>query len=125
MKVRLTALSISSTHMKTMIALRRVSTPTTPIVNKTAEKNSASASNSPPWLAEHHGSDDRDEQQYAGDLEGQQIFVEQGPGNRRDRAALRDLARRVSLGDAELLCDCRSRQGEDLGEDRQPDRTGG
>ena len=37
--VRFTALSISSTHMKMMIALRRVSTPTTPIVNSTAEKN--------------------------------------------------------------------------------------
>ena len=36
---RFTALSMSSTHMKMMIALRRVSTPTTPIVNSTAEKN--------------------------------------------------------------------------------------
>jgi len=34
MNVRLTALSISSTHMKTMIALRRINTPATPSVNR-------------------------------------------------------------------------------------------
>src|SRR5581483_973285 len=44
MKVKFTALSISSTHMNTMIALRRTSTPNTPITNRTAEKKSASAS---------------------------------------------------------------------------------
>ncbi len=32
MNVKLTALSISSMHMKTTIALRRVNTPITPIV---------------------------------------------------------------------------------------------
>src|SRR3954466_12649395 len=83
MKVRLTALSISSTHMKMMIAFRRVSTPTTPIVNSTAEKKSDSASIGTPLLADHHRADDRREQQHAGDLEGQQIGREE---RRRDRA---------------------------------------
>ena len=45
--VRFTALSISSTHMKITIALRRISTPTTPIANSTAE----TASDGP---SEHH-----------------------------------------------------------------------
>src|SRR3954466_14046050 len=61
-KLRLTALSMSSTHMKTMIALRRMSTPNTPIANSTAEKNSASASivflRLVVLLAKHHGADD-------------------------------------------------------------------
>src|SRR5207247_2478086 len=35
--VRFTALSISSTHMKITMALRRISTPAKPIVNRTAE----------------------------------------------------------------------------------------
>ena len=35
--VRFTALSISSTHMNTTIALRRTSTPTAPMVNSSAD----------------------------------------------------------------------------------------
>src|SRR5215212_4384783 len=67
-KVRLTAFSMSSTHMNTMIALRRTSTPNTPITKSTAEKNSASASMFfSALLAEDHGADDRGEQQHARD----------------------------------------------------------
>src|SRR3954470_18468593 len=91
-KLRLTALSISSTHMNTMMALRRISTPNTPITNSTAEKNSASASILfSPLLSEQHGANDGREQQHARYLEGQQVFVEQWTGDRRDRALLRDL----------------------------------
>ena len=36
---RFTAFSISSMHIKTMIALRRVNTPTTPIQNRAMERN--------------------------------------------------------------------------------------
>src|SRR5881394_619996 len=69
-KVRLTALSISSTHMNTMMAFRRMSTPNTPIVNSTAEKNSASASMLvSALLAEDDGADDGREQEHAGHLE--------------------------------------------------------
>src|SRR3954471_19104223 len=84
--VRFTALSISSTHMKMMIALRRVSTPMTPIVNSTTEKNSDSASIDTPGSRECHRADDRGEQQHAGDLERQQVFVEERSGDRLDRA---------------------------------------
>src|SRR5215210_3802381 len=88
-KARFTALSISSTHMKMMIALRRVSTPTTPIVNSAAEKKRASASIR--RLPRHGGTnrrarpapppdgdraDDRGEQQDARDLEGEQVLAE-------------------------------------------------
>src|SRR3954471_10521058 len=76
-KVRFTALSISSTHMKMMIALRRGSTPTTPMVNSTALKNSDSASTIGLLaLAQHHRADDRGEQEHARHLEGQQVLVE-------------------------------------------------
>src|ERR1043166_8463065 len=90
-KLRFTALSISSTHMKMMIALRRVSTPTTPITNRTAEKNSDSASISDlPAARERDGTDDGSKQQHAGDLEGEQILLEQRAGHGLDRALLDD-----------------------------------
>src|SRR5258705_6868000 len=78
MKVRFTALSISSTHMKMMIAFRRVSTPTTPIVNSTALKKRASVSTLTLLaLPEHDRAHDRGEQEDARHLEGQQIILEQ------------------------------------------------
>src|SRR5256885_17213873 len=86
MNDRFTAFSISSTHMKMMIALRRVSTPTTPITNRTAEKKSASASIDVSPLADDHDADDCRQQQHAGDLEGQQAFAEQRTGHGRDDA---------------------------------------
>src|SRR6187431_1535194 len=78
MNVRFTALSISSTHMKMMIALRRVSTPMTPIAKSAAERASDSASTgasiSP--TTEHNCTCDRDEKQNARQLEREEIFVE-------------------------------------------------
>src|SRR3982751_1617318 len=77
-KVRLTAFSMSSTHMNTMIALRRINTPNTPIVNRTAEKNSASASIVLSALfAENHRADDRREQENARHFEGEQILIKE------------------------------------------------
>src|ERR1051325_11523325 len=122
-KARLTALSISSTHMKMMIALRRVSTPTTPITKRTAEKNSASDSIlSPP--SEHDGADDRDQQQDAGQLEGEQILGEQWLCDGRDRAALRDVLRDVSGRQRETLGRASARQREDLRQQRETDAAG-
>src|SRR5690349_19093533 len=96
MNVRFTALSISSTHMKMMIALRRVSTPTTPIVNRTAEKKSDSASIGRISASrQRDGSYDGGEQQHARHFECEQVFVEERPGHRRDRPRRRDLLRRV------------------------------
>src|SRR5215210_4949366 len=95
-KVRFTALSISSTHMNRMIAFRRVSTPTTPMVKRMALKKSDSAntgSSSSSTLAQHHRAHHGGEQQHAGDFEGEQVLVEQRAGDRRDGAAGRDVPR--------------------------------
>src|SRR5437867_13450933 len=89
--------------MKMMIAFRRVSTPTTPIVNSTAEKKSASASiGHRPSLAQHHRPDDRGQQEYARDLEREEVFVEQGARDRRDDASELHLARHVVWRDRRL-----------------------
>src|SRR3954451_9566666 len=102
--VRFTALSISSTHMNTMMAFRRVSTPTTPIMNRTALKNSDSASmGTLPALAQHDGADHRREEQHARDLERQQVLVEHRRGDRRDRALRRHLVRHRVLRQRQLL----------------------
>src|SRR5213595_1808484 len=99
--------------MKTMIALRRVSTPATPIVNSTAEKNRASASiGRRPASAEHDGADDRGEEQDAGDLEGEQGLMKQWAGNRRDDPAQLDLPLQVTGG--QLRLDVRAGEREDL-----------
>src|SRR5688500_2470607 len=125
-KVRFTALSMSSMHMKMMIALRRVSTPTTPIVNSTAEKNRASASiGVPPLLAEDHGTDHRRKQQHARDLERQQVRGEQRGGNGADDALLGDLDRHRAPGrQPERRRRLEAGDGHHLGEDREPERTG-
>src|SRR5512142_299584 len=95
--VRFTALSMSSTHMKTMMALRRISTPNTPIVNRTAEKKSASASIVLTSLfSQHHRADDRREQKHARDLEGEQVIVEQRARDRCDGAGALNLLRAIA-----------------------------
>src|SRR3954468_21904870 len=72
-KARFTALSISSTHMKMMIAFRRVSTPTTPMTKRTAEKKRDSVSIQSP-AAEDDRADDGCEQEDARQLEREQVF---------------------------------------------------
>src|SRR5262245_42074330 len=101
MNVRFTALSISSTHMKMMIALRRVSTPTTPIVNSSAEKKSDSASIGLSASRQRDGSNDGGQQEDARHFEGEQVFMEERSGHWRDRADGRDLLRRVTRGQLE------------------------
>src|SRR5690349_16352206 len=82
MNVRFTAFSISSTHMKMMIALRRVRTPTTPITKSAAESASDSASTRIPPSPKHHRPRNRHEQENARQLEREQIFIEQRPRDR-------------------------------------------
>src|ERR1700704_746139 len=83
--VRLTALSISSTHMKITMALRRNSTPATPSVNSTAEIASAGLSSMLQFpLRQHDGADDRGQQQHAGDLERNEVGIEQRVGDGAD-----------------------------------------
>src|SRR5881628_2203939 len=88
-KVRFTALSISSTHMKITIALRRSSTPATPSVNSTAEMARAGPRSTLQFaLREHHRADDGGEEEQAGDFERDQIRVEQRTGDRGDHPLL-------------------------------------
>src|SRR6266850_2591335 len=87
--VRFTALSISSTHIKITMALRRIRTPATPSVKSTAEIARAGLSSMLQLpLCEHDGADDRREQQHAGDLEGNEVGVEQGVGDGADHPLL-------------------------------------
>src|SRR3954467_9019822 len=125
-KVRFTALSINSTHMNTMIALRRISTPNTPITNSKAEKKSASASIVFSTLfAEHYRADDRREKQNARHLEGEEVLVEERRGDRGDCTGLRDLLRRESLRERQRHRRARFGEGKDLGENGQAHRAGG
>src|SRR5256885_8998828 len=88
-KVRFTALSMSSTHMKITIALRRNSTPATPSVNSTAEMASAGLRSILELsLRQHDGAHDRGEEQYARDLERNEISAEQRSGHGADDALL-------------------------------------
>src|SRR3977135_729607 len=80
--VRFTALSMSSTHMKITIALRRNSTPATPSVKSTAEMASAGLRSILELsLREHDGAYDRCEEQDARDLERDEVGTEQGIGD--------------------------------------------
>src|SRR5689334_9898473 len=80
---------MSSTHMKMMIALRRNSTPATPIVKSTAENGSArSKSILELPLRQDDGAHDRGEEQHARDLEGNQVGVEQRIGDGADDALM-------------------------------------
>src|SRR6187399_2124316 len=77
---------MSSTHMKMMIALRRVSTPMAPMVNSTADSASDSASISlspaPNDDRAHYG----DEQENARQFEREQVLIEQRLRDAADRA---------------------------------------
>src|SRR5712671_2636497 len=87
--VRLTALSMSSTHMKITIALRRRSTPSTPSVKRTAEMASAGLRSILELsLRQHHGADDRGKEQDTRDLERNEVGSEQRIGDGADDALL-------------------------------------
>src|SRR4051794_24784748 len=92
-KVKLTALSISSTHMNMTSTLRRISNPTAPMVKSMAARpryqapgtlTGASLLFRPVHAAarrvagEHDRPDHGDDQQDRGHLEGQQVAGEQG-----------------------------------------------
>src|SRR6267378_4840446 len=137
--VRFTALSMSSTHMKITITLRRNSTPATPSVNSTAEMKSAGLRSAglrsilELSLREHDGAHDRGEEQDARDLEGDEVGAEQRIGHGADDALLllqradrsrRQLDRRGErrvAEDAQLeqQCDCEDRGGQEP--QRSPD----
>src|SRR5262245_39455478 len=108
--------------MKMMIALRRVSTPTTPITNNTAEKKSASASIGLSPAAKDDCANDRREQQHARQLERQQVFREQRLRDRSDRTLRFHLrGDRTRLEREERQRNLHAREREDLGEHRESD----
>src|SRR5688572_10422719 len=125
MKVMVTALSISSTHMKMMIMLRLVRTPTTQMVKRTTEKSSYSASIGLPSSGESDCADDRRQQQDARDFERQQVFVEERAGDRLNGADGGDLSRRVARRQLECLRRSGPRHGEDHGEHGRPGDASG
>src|SRR5581483_6231319 len=143
MNVRLTALSMSSTHMNMISTLRRTSSPTAPMVNSTAATDRYHAPGtliSPRPLElgvgfarlvvggrvrpahEHDGRHDGDHQQRRGDLEGQQVGAEQRPAEllhvrpRAGQLARRRLGPRRPHG--------RVDEPEELGQPEHPDQQG-
>ena len=99
-KVRLTALSMSSTHMNITSTLRRMSRPTAPMVNSTAARiryyspvdahdvHELSAAGAGAGAAgQHDGADDRDDEQHRRDLEGEQVAGEDRLGEPFDVGA--------------------------------------
>src|SRR5436305_11604255 len=82
---------MSSTHMKMMIAFRWTRTPITPTMKSAAVSARDSASIDRPPAREHYGSGNGDEQQHAGQLEGEQIILEEWCGDRSDGIQLREL----------------------------------
>ena len=98
--VRLTALSISSTHMNITSTLRRMRRPTAPMVNRAAarvryharERSRASVSCrarldrslGPRTAGQHDGADHGDHEQDRRDLEREQVAGEDRPGQLLD-----------------------------------------
>src|SRR5215218_1494542 len=98
--------------MKMMMAFRRVSTPITPMVNRTALKKRDSASIGALLpLAEHHRAHDGGEQEDARHLEGQQVLVEEGAGEGGDGAGPVELAPQRALRQRQRLGDAGPREG--------------
>src|SRR5882672_5826312 len=129
--VRFTALSISSTHMKITMALRRNSTPATPSVKSTAEMASAGLRSMLELpFREHDRAHDRGEEQHARDLEGNEVGAEQRIGHGGDDPLLllqrrdcpgRQLDRRGQRGLAEHL----QLQQQRARQDRRGQEAGG
>src|SRR5229473_3104543 len=94
MKVRFTAFNISSMDMNTVMMLRRNRKPATPSANSTALSSRYQESGTPCDISiqllsgEHDGAEDGDQDQDAGDFEGQQILGEQRAADFERGAAL-------------------------------------
>src|SRR4051812_3641422 len=115
---------MSSTHMKMMIAFRRVSTPMAPMVNSTADSASDSASIDLSPASENHGADDGDEQQNARQLEREQVFIEERLCHTPDRAQCPHRFGIVSAAGREWLWKTLARECHDLCEQREPEQPG-
>src|SRR5690606_31983217 len=95
---RFTAFSISSTHRKMMIALRRTRNPATPPANRKALSSNAPVSKPMPSAStsghlpprQDDRADHRHEEQHGRHLERDHVVVEQGTGDHGNRAFPRD-----------------------------------
>src|SRR5579872_4042132 len=93
MKLRLTAFSINSIDMKIEMMLRRKRKPVTPSANSTAlssryqDKGTALPISVELLSSQHDRAQDRNQDQHAGDFEGQQIRRKQRTADLEDRAA--------------------------------------
>src|SRR6266702_721037 len=98
--VRFTALSISSTHMKITIALRRNSTPATPSVKSTAEMKSAGLRSILELsLREHEGNEIGVEQRIGDGTDDALLLLQRGDraGRQLDRRRERRLTEHAQL----------------------------
>src|SRR5688572_3681505 len=105
--------------MKMMMAFRWVSTPITPIVKSAAVSASDSASTDRSPSSEHNRAGNRNEQQHTGELEGQQVLVEQGLRNHADRVELLQLAFVVSRRNDQRRRQATARDHHDFREQNQ------
>ena len=130
--VRLTALSISSTHMNITSGLRRTISPTAPIAEqhrrrargsrwwwarrrRAPARSSTSSRSACFWdlAGQQHGADDRDDQQHRRELEREHVVGEQVAGQRLDVL--------VAVGVERLPSASVSRPRDDGGDDEPGD----
>src|SRR5215207_2418491 len=109
--------------MKMMIAFRRVSTPMTPIVNRTAESASDSASIDVSPSAENDSACDCNEQQHARQLEREQVFIEEWPRHSTYCAVLCHLLGVEACRHGEFPRDRRAGYGAKLGNERNSNQS--
>src|SRR5689334_23004081 len=112
--------------MKMMIALRWMSTPTTPMMKRTAVKKRDSASTGRPLSAptQHHGARDRDQEQHASELEREQVILEQRIGDYANCIQLLQLLLIEIPWHDELLWELRAQDDHDLAEQAESDCPG-
>src|SRR6476619_5069545 len=111
--------------MKMMMALRWIRTPITPMMKSAAVSARDSASTDSPPAAEHDCARNRDEQQNARQLEGQQILIEERLGDRAHRIQLVELLLIEIRRDDQRLGELGAQDHHDLAQQAKPDEPGG
>src|SRR4051812_8322142 len=111
--------------MKMMIAFRWTSTPITPMMKSAAVSARDSASTDGPPAPEHHRAGDGDEEQDAGELEGEQVVPEQWLRDRTDGVQLLQLLLVEITRHYQLLRQLRTENHHDLAQQAESDEPGG
>src|SRR2546423_11564260 len=104
-----------------------MSTPTTPMMKRTAVKKRDSASTDSPLSAptQHNGARNCDEEQHAGQLEREQVILEQRVGDYANRVQLLQLLLVEIPRHNELLWQLGAQNDQDLTEEPEADCAGG